>query len=117
MNLYLDPQNHPRIRIGIQLSVLKTIDCLIDTGFSGGVAVPETYRTSFRKKPVGYQEYELADGSRTTFALYTTVVTFQNRSKKVTIFFTGGTDGLVGIEFLMGWCWIVDLKHYSINAE
>ena len=68
MNPYLTPEKHPRVKIQVSLSSLKEIDFLIDTGFSGGISLPESLKPD--KRPIGYQEYELADGSKVVFDLF-----------------------------------------------
>lgn len=54
--VYLDPQNNPHLKIEVFLSSWITVDCLIDTGFSGGIALPESFLPGFGQKPIGYQE-------------------------------------------------------------
>lgn len=88
MNPYLDSQNNPRLKIEVLLSSWTTADCLIDTGFSGGIALPEHFLAGFSKKPIVYQEYELANGSLTNFAVYKTRCNFKNMGREVTLFFT-----------------------------
>lgn len=115
MNPYLDPQNNPHVKVKLLLSSLVTVDCLIDTGFSGGIALPESFLVSFKQKPVGYREYELADGSFTTFAVYKTKVKYKSVSKEITLIFTKSDEGLVGIEFLQGKKFVLDLKKFTVN--
>lgn len=117
MNPYLDSQNNPRLKIEVLLTSWITTDCLIGTGFSGGIALPENFLASFKQKPVVYQEYELADGSFTTFAVYKTKVRYKNIVKEITLFFTKSSEGLVGIEFLTGFKLVVDLKKLLVKLE
>lgn len=117
MNPYLDRQNNPHVKIEALLTTWKMVDCLIDTGFSGGIALPETYLNLFKHEPVGFQEYELADGSLTTFAIYKTKVRFKNKTSEITLFFTKSSEGLVGIEFLLGFIWILNYKDFSIEVK
>lgn len=117
MNSHLDSQNNPRVNIEAMLSLWVEIDCLIDTGFSGGIALPQEFLVGFDKKPVVYREYELADGSFTTFAVYKTMVRFNQKSKEITLFFTKSSEGLVGIEFLTGFKLTLDLKKFLVTLE
>lgn len=71
---YLDSRNNPHLRFEILLAVWTKCDCIIDTGFSGGIALPERYRAALHKEPALFQEFELADGSYATYALYTTKI-------------------------------------------
>lgn len=117
MTLYLDPHHNPRLKILINLTRWEPMDCMIDTGFSGGVALPGSFKKSFNPKPVAYQEYELADGSHKTYALYELLVRFDHHTKRVTAFFTNSMEGLVGIEFLTGYYLHLDLKRFTVKLE
>ena len=115
MNPYLTPERHPRVKIKISLSVLKEIDFLLDTGFSGGVSLPE--RLKPRERPIGYQEYELADGSRVVFDLFEVKANYQGIPKTVTAIFSKSEDALVGIEFLEGLILTLNLKKFTISLK
>ena len=117
MNAYLDAQNNPHLKLEVLFSSPQKVDCLIDTGFSGGLALPESYLANFKTQPIAYQEYELADGSFTTFAIYKTKVRFQDINKEITLFFTKSNESLVGIEFLIGFKFVLDLKKLSVDID
>ena len=117
MNPYLNPLSQPHLKLEVLLSSWTEADCLIDTGFSGGIALPKTYLVGFRQTPSVYQEFELADGSYTTFAIYQTKVRFGRIIKNSTLFFTKSSEGLVGIEFLIGFKLTLDLKTSLVKLE
>lgn len=117
MNPYLDPQNNPHLELEIFLSYWTVANCLIDTGFSGGIALPASLFTNFKQEPIAYQEYELADGSFTTFKIYKARVRFKDVNKEITLLFTKSKEGLVGIEFLTGFRLMLDLKKLKIELN
>lgn len=117
MNPCLDPQNNPHLKLEIFLSSWTVVDCLIDTGFSGGVALPASLFTDFKQEPIAYQEYELADGSFTTFKIYKARVRLKDVNKEITLFFTKSKEGLAGIEFLTGFRLVLDLKKFQIKLS
>ncbi len=117
MNPYLTPKNHARLKVKINLSSLTEIDCLIDTGYSGGIALPESYQSELKTKPLAFQEYELADGSKVIFAIYETKIQYKGVSKLVNLIFTKSEDSLLGIEFLNGFRFILDLKQSKVTLE
>lgn len=117
MNPYLDSQKNPHVKIKVLLTSWTTIDCLIDTGFSGGLALPDKLKIGLSTKPVMFQRYELADGSLTTFPLFVLNVKFNNKIKEVTAFFTKSNEALVGIEFLMGFKFVLDLKKMIVELK
>lgn len=113
MNPYLTPQKHPRLKAKISLSTKEKIDFLIDTGFSGGISLPIKLKPKTR--PISYQEYELADGSRKVFDIFESEITYNGISKVVTVIFNEKEDSLIGIEFLDGFKFILDLKNYKTS--
>ena len=116
MNPYLTPQNHPRVKVVILKGFLKKkVDCLIDTGFSGGLALPEFYQTQLKLKPLAFQELELADGSLVAFAVHKIRVQYKDSAKTVSLIFTKSEDALLGIEFLEGLKFVLDLKERKIS--
>lgn len=117
INPCLTPKNHPRLKVEVKLDKWQEIDCLIDTGFSGGISLPETFQTKLTRRPLGFQEYELADGSRTIFAIYEVRVKYAGRIKITSLVFTKSEDSLLGIEFLTGLRLVLDLKNFSISLE
>ena len=116
MNPYFDSNKNPVINLDVFLSSWKTITCFIDTGFSGGCALPEVFFKEFSHESIGYQEYELADGSSVTFPIYITTIRFLKTRKQVTLFFTKSNKGLVGIEFLSHFNWLFDFQNSHIKV-
>jgi clan AA aspartic protease len=117
VNPYLDQNHHPHLKTKVFLSDWVEVDCLIDTGFSGGLALPEIFLKQFEKNPAAYQEYELADGSTTNFAVYQGKVNFKNTLKKITLVFTKSPEALVGLEFLDGFRFVLDLKKKQVEID
>jgi clan AA aspartic protease len=117
MNPYLDGQNNPHLKVDIFLSSWEGVDCLIDSGFSGGIALPVSLHSAIKQKPIVYQEYELADGSFKTFSIYKARVRFKEVNKEITLLFTKSKEGLVGIEFLTGFRLVLDLKKFKIKLS
>ena len=117
MSPYLDAQNNPHLKLKIFLSSWERVDCLIDSGFSGGIALPISMLSALKQKPIAYQEYELADGSFTNFSVYKARVRFKGVNKEATLLFTKSKEGLVGIEFLTGFRLVLDLKKFQIKLS
>jgi len=117
MAVYLSPHNTPRVIVRVGLSTPVDIDCIIDTGFTGGIALPKSYQSSFSTQPGIFQQYQMADGSYTTFRLYTVKVTYEKRTKEITLFFINNAEALVGIEFLNGFRFLMDLQKQKIELR
>lgn len=117
MNPYFGLRNSPRLRLDVSFSSWKAVDCLIDTGFSGGLVLPESYESQIKQGPIGYQEYELADGTIVLFTVYNLQVRYGKTTKRVSAFFTKSSEGLVGIEFLTGFKFVLDLRKILVVLE
>lgn len=118
MDIYLDKDNNPHILITCGLAINNPIDCIIDTGFAGGVALPKYYMSLLKNKDksvLAVQRYELADGTGANFDIYKLKAKYGKRSKQVSVLFTESQIGLVGIEFLNGFTFTLDLKKKSVS--
>lgn len=118
MNVYLTPQNHARAKIKVKVKKgWQTVDCLIDTGYSSGLALSESLLSRFGLQPVAEQEFELADGSSVFFDVFKTRTKFKNQGKDVLAVFTKSKDNLVGLEFLDNFKFVLDLKEKRISLD
>lgn len=117
MNPYLDNERSPHIKVDIYLSSWINVDCFIDTGFAGGISLPIHYQNLFKsRKPVTYLEFKLADGSTRFNSVYKTKIRYKNKQKDIFLVFSGD-DALIGIEFLLGFKFILDLKKFRVSLE
>lgn len=118
MNLYLDKKNHPHIKIKIFLSSApEIVDCYIDTGFSGGISLPDSFHPKFKQESFTIQDFELADGSIITSDVYKIKAQYEHVSKNISLIFSSSRDTLIGIEFLLGFKFVLDLKKFKILLE
>ena len=109
MDVYLDEKNNPWVVISLRLLEKSDIKCILDTGFSGGIALPKYYLPLVAKKtPLFSERFEFASGEVTTFPIYTTPVRCQKKSFNVKLMFIDNTTPLVGISFL---------KHYKLELD
>lgn len=112
----LSLHHHPRIVLKIKTrNAWKTIDCLIDTGFSSGLSLPEKLKYLIDQQITWVQDFELADGNTTNFVVYRIAVRYQGKEKILPAVFTKSNDALVGMEFLDGFRFILDLKEYTVQ--
>jgi len=118
MRTFLSSQDHPYVRINAP-GAKKEIefDCLIDTGFAGGISIPEKLKPHFKFPLIGRRVWELADGSLVELEVYFGKVKEGTKKKEVSVIFTDGSEGLVGIEFLRGKKFILDLKKNAIQLS
>lgn len=117
MNPYLDIDKNPRVSLIVKDLKSLPLDAFIDTGFTGGIAIPIKLKHYFQVRPGLIQRFILADGSVMTVQLFEFMVNYKNNNKLVSGFFTSGKDALVGIEFLKGFKFILDLKKFTISLD
>ncbi len=118
MSVYLSKNHYPHVKLNLR-NDKKTIkvDCLIDTGFSSGIALSQRLQSKLRLAPVARQDFEMADGSIVSFDVYLVNATYNNVKKKLVLVFTKSDDNLVGMEFLDGFRFLLDLKGYKIVLD
>jgi predicted aspartyl protease len=118
MDIYLDKDNNPHICVKPNLVLDTNIDCFIDTGFAGGIALPKYYMSLLKDKTViALQRYELADGKVTVFDVYKLKLTFRRKYKFVSAVFTDSKAALIGIEYLTGYVFTLNLKEKTIDLK
>lgn len=114
--IYLSANHQPYAKVKVRFGKKwELVDCLIDTGFSSGLALPERYLTFMKAVSKWKQAFELADGSLVEFNLYKLTVKFGGKPKIISAIFSKSSDALVGIEFLDGFRLELDLKEYKIS--
>lgn len=116
--IYLSANKHPHAKVEIKNgNIWKTVDCLVDTGFSSGISLPHKYLTQVKTKSKWKQSFELADGSTVEFDLYKLEVKYGNRVKIISAIFSKSDDALLGIEFLDGLRFLLDLKNNKASLS
>jgi len=111
MQTFLSSQDHPYVRVLLPKSGDKIeLACLIDTGFAGGISIPEKLKPNFNFPLIGRRTWELADGSRIELEVYLGKMMANDKEKEISVIFTDGNEGLVGIEFLRNKRFVLDLK-------
>lgn len=111
MKPYLDKRGHAYIEVALQGKKQDIkLNCLIDTGFSGGISIPREYQDKFNfPRIVRDITWELADGSETKLDIYLGKLNIAGGEREIAVIFDG-KDGLVGIEFLKEKIFTLNLK-------
>ncbi|MBI1869487.1 hypothetical protein HYS11_00775 [Candidatus Gottesmanbacteria bacterium] len=110
-------RKQPYIKLQILLPPNKwhDIDCLIDTGFSAGLSIPESFKKSFPANKFVEADFILADGSGVKVDTILTRVKFGDSEKEIIAAFMGKDDCLLGVEFLDQMRFCLDLKKYRVE--
>ena len=111
---------HPYLKLKVKLPKGRkwlAIECLIDTGFSGGLVLPLKYQKYFPENEFIEAHYLLADNSEITVDTTYTFVDFEGNKKEVAVVFMGDNQGLVGVEFLDQMKFCLDLKQKTAELK
>lgn len=110
---------HPFLQLKLKLPSLgwTPLECIIDTGFSGGLALPKQFRTEFPEDEFIESRYTLADGSEVVVDTTYSTVLYETHKKDIALVFMDGDDNLVGIEFLDQMRFYLDLIDYKVSLE
>jgi len=118
MKVYLGPKSHPYTELVVPGIKRKfKINCLIDTGFAGGLALPLHLKEEFKFPLIIKRSWKLADGSEIELDVFAGKIEFEGKKKEIAILFVNGEDGIVGIEFLKGLRFVLDLKEGRVELS
>ena len=78
----------------------EALTCLIDTGFTGTLVIPEAVAQRLRLPRRGSTVATLADGSEALFRRYEAVIDWPSGRRRVWALATASADALVGVGLL-----------------
>lgn len=114
----MDSKLHPYVEVRVKGSEQDfEVDCLVDTGFAGGVVLPQELRDKVDFTPMARRVWRLADGSEIELVVFAGQIGFKGEEKKMAILFIDRGEGLVGIEFLKGMRFVLDLKEREVELS
>lgn len=111
---------HPFVKLKVKLpkgNKWTQIECLIDTGFSGGLVLSLSFQKFFPNNEFIEARYLLADNSEITVDTTYTLIEYSGRKKEVAVVFMGDSQGLVGVEFLDQMKFCLDLKKRTVELK
>ncbi len=110
---------HPFVRLDVDLPKgdRTKMSCLVDIGFSGGLALPKEFQNHFPQNDFIESHFNLANGSEVAVDTTYTTVEYGGQKKEVAVVFMGNSEALVGVEFLDQMRFCLDLKKYEIVLD
>lgn len=101
----------------VRLSEDATIECVLDTGFDGGLVLPRTFVSRFQIPPIGELAFEMVGGARMTAQIGLTDVEWLGELRKVEVVISEGNDALIGTELLTATTLIIDYKASTVTIS
>ena len=120
MRGYIDPAtNYPLIELAVNG---RTLACLIDTGFTGDLAVGQEKARELGLGLTGQKHFsKTAGGDILTRSVDATLLWFgHSRDIRATVFPQDGigpADGLIGIHLLIGYILVIDLNEGDVVVK
>ena len=99
-----------RVRSVAQPAIIREVEAMLDTGFTGYLTLPENILSEIGAMPVGIQSARTGDGNITRFRCYRGVVEWDGEERKVRILHSQ-TFPLVGMNLLWGLDLAAALRH------
>ena len=109
VNPFLEAQIQIRQRNG------ETIDCLIDTGFSGALVLPNAIVHKHNLTIVGRERFRLVGTQTLTADIALVDINWLGKTQTVRAIVSDGTESLVGTELLSGSRLVIDYKTTEVE--
>lgn len=86
--------------IPIRLSEALSIDCVVDTGFSGALMLPQRIVESLGVPIIGKETFQLVFGNSIVASLALVEIGWLGQQRLVRVIVSKGSDALIGAELL-----------------
>jgi predicted aspartyl protease len=94
--------------IEIRLLNAEGIECVVDTGFDGGVMLPRTFAERLQIPVIGRLAFEMVGGTRLFAQVGLAEIEWLDRVRQIELIISEGNDALIGTELLAGTILTVD---------
>jgi len=92
----------------VRLANTVTVECVVDTGFSGALMLPRNIVSDLNIPFVGKETFELVSGHFFTASLALAEIDWLDQRRPVRIVISEGSDLLIGTEMLDGNRLVID---------
>jgi clan AA aspartic protease len=90
------------------------IDCVVDTGFDGGLMLPRSFVSQIQFAMIGELTFEMVGGARMSAEVGLTDIDWLGRLRQVEVIVSEGDDSLIGTELLIGTTLVIDYPSSSL---
>ena len=101
----------------VLLAAGESVECVIDTGFSGHLVLPRTLISRFGLPVIGREVFEMVAGHLLTADLAQADVTWLGRTRTIEVVVSEGEDALLGTALLDGTKLTIDYISYTVSVS
>lgn len=99
----------------LQLSAGDTVECLVDTGFTGALVLPQALVTRLGLPVVGREVFEMVGGQRFVASVALADIEWLGETHTVRVIIS--QDTLLGTELLEGTRLTIDYQAYTVTVS
>lgn len=103
--------------IEVHLSSGEAIECLIDTGFDGGIMLPRAFADQLRFPIIGRLAFELVGGTRLFAQVGLANIEWLNETREIEIVVSESNDALIGTELLQNTVLMIDYVSSTVTIS
>jgi len=100
--------------IPVRLRQDLTIECVLDTGFDGGLVLPRAFVSQAQIPTIGELAFEMVGGAKMTAQIGLTDIEWLGELRKVEVVISEGSDALIGTELLTATTLVIDYKASTV---
>ena len=93
------------------------IECLLDTGFDGGLMLPREFVSQIQFATIGELTFEMVGGARMSAEVGLTDIEWLGGLRQVEVIVSAGNDSLIGTELLIATTLIIDYPASSLTIS
>src|SRR6266850_4738559 len=86
------------------------IECVVDTGFDGGLMLPRAFVSRIRFPIIGKLTFDMVGGTRMSAEVGLTEIDWLGRLRQIEVIVSEGDDALLGTELLIGTTLTIDYQ-------
>lgn len=101
----------------IRLADGAAIECVVDTGFDGGLMLPRAFVSQIQIPTIGELTFEMVGGARMSAEIGITNIKWLGELREVEVIVSEGDDALIGTELLIGTTLIIDYQSSSLEIS
>ena len=91
-----------------------TLECVLDTGFDGGLMLPRAFVSQIQIPTIGQLTFEMVGGARMTAEIGLIDIEWLGAQRQVEVVVSEGDDALIGTELLIATTLTIDYQTSTV---